>query len=1099
MEVYLAPVGTGKTDAVQQRILDLKLEKPLASVWVLLATERQITDFRRRLMARETGNRVSFNIEYFNFYTLYRRILSAAGEPQRRLSDPARYGVMRLILDELCERGDLTLFSGIARTPGFVRIAADFIYELKQSLIDHETFSAAAARTNDAKLHELARIYADYQAALVTNDLVDREGEGWVALSVMARNPNVASAVDLLVCDGYDQFNPLQARLLTMLGARVQASITTLTTVPGRESGVGRRFKRALDGLMDCHTEENVDYDMQLRWELYESGAAALQDRPIRQLADQFFAATVKPFDTPTDAVKLIEAPDPRAETSAVLRDVKRRLLDGVRPDDILIAVRDWNLYGRAFAAQGAAYGVPLLLHHGEPLIENPAMAALLDLLDLHMNDFKRRELLDVLRSPYFMPPHLSPPMIDALDVVTRAAFVTGGRADVLGAIQSHTSLIDEDEIDDERDVLIDPVTADLLRAALDMFFDAVTPPARAAVSEYVRWLERLIGDDDIADPDQDGSAPDEPVSTNGVEAIHDYALAMIERVRVESSTRLVARDLVAFKAFKNTLKGMINAETLIRALRTDADDRVAWADFWGALKTTLAARSMQYGDIGAPGRDGRVLVTLVTDARGLPHPHVFIVGLSEGVFPASVAEDPLLLDSERHDMQRFGINLRTTDQRADEDSLFYELINLASETLTLSRFTVDNGNQVLPSPLWNGVRAVLPGAAVKRQRLGEIVGVADAATIHEVAAAAMKANDEDARGLAAWLNTAHHEMWTRIRFGQRIEAGRMARGTRHDQYSGVLTDAGLIARVRVLLGSDRIWSATQFNEYGTCGFRFFARRMLKLEKLKTPEQGMDRAQFGQIIHKVLEDTYKQVHALTPDDRDHALFVLDEKLNELLPGAPERFGFRRSALWTQEQAMIKRRLQQLITADFNDDLKFKHVFDAQARAIYRLEAPFGDDGITQIDLGDEVVNVRGRIDRIDRISTVDGDALVVIDYKTGSTPIKIDEIARGRNFQMMLYVRALENWVRTQDDVPRVAGGVFLHVNSQKTSGALHIDQASDVIDAGLAHLAANIEAGRAGDFAVHANKVEKGQCAAACDYGQFCRIAVTSRRKLQS
>ena len=50
MQLLLARVGAGKTIAVQDRLLELKARQPLAKVWVLLSTERQIVDFRQRFM-----------------------------------------------------------------------------------------------------------------------------------------------------------------------------------------------------------------------------------------------------------------------------------------------------------------------------------------------------------------------------------------------------------------------------------------------------------------------------------------------------------------------------------------------------------------------------------------------------------------------------------------------------------------------------------------------------------------------------------------------------------------------------------------------------------------------------------------------------------------------------------------------------------------------------------------------------------------------------------------------------------------------------------------------------------------------------------------
>ena len=142
------------------------------------------------------------------------------------MDDAARYGLIRAV----CASEDLRLYRRIAHTSGFIRIVAEFIYELKQNIIAPETLAAAA---NSDKERELAQIYDAYQHLLQRHNLVDREGEGWLALEALQDIPTLASDVRLLIADGYDQFNVLQANLLGALSAQVGESIVTLTTVKG--------------------------------------------------------------------------------------------------------------------------------------------------------------------------------------------------------------------------------------------------------------------------------------------------------------------------------------------------------------------------------------------------------------------------------------------------------------------------------------------------------------------------------------------------------------------------------------------------------------------------------------------------------------------------------------------------------------------------------------------------------------------------------------------------------------------------------------------------------------------------------------------------
>lgn len=1090
MQVLLARVGAGKTVAVQNRLLDLKRRRPLAKAWVLLSTERQIVDFRQRFMAsgKVRNEHVFFNIDYFNFYSLYHHLLAASGTPQRCLDDTARFGLIRALLADLYPNGG-GIFGGIAHTPGFVRIVATFLYELKQNLVIPEAFKQAARTPKEV---ELAYIYAEYQLALTRHDLVDREGEGWLALGVVERVPEIAQSVDLLIVDGYDQFNPLQAALLTLLGAQVQDAVVTLTTVPGREATIGRRFADAFGRLQAAH--DALGYPLET---VAFSAPSDTRHPALRHLSDQLLAP--KPRRAPAgEAVRWIEAPDPAREVGAVLRRVKRLLLDGALPDDILIAARDWTLYGGQMAAQARGYDLPVALHYGDPLARNPAVVALLDLLRLHAGDFRRRDLLDVLRSPYFAVPGLDASRVDLLERISLEMRVTGGRHNWLEAIALASSppVLDEESAeataeasaDEETGVStfhVHPETAAELYDALEWFFAQTTPPPRASVYEYVAWLEDLIGQD-ISDPDD----PDDPSELDvqaSAGAPAAYTLSMPARVRAADDPLVSARDMSSMHHFKRVLSGLLSAQALAGSLGYAGQRSTEWKTFIRDLTTTIDATTVGRG----AGRDGRVLATTVADARGLPHRHVFILGLSEGIFPQPTPEDPLLLDSERERLRARHIPLQTQAERAGDDGLFYSLIGQAHDSLTLSRPHSKNGEHWAASHLWRAVLAVFDDSVVERLKHGDVP--TDPATPHE---AALAAADALSRGAApVWVDPSY---WERIRFAREVEARRLSRDP-HDHYSGRLRDPALLEWVASALDESHVWSASQLNDYGICGFRYFAGRLLRLEPLEEPEDGMDSRQLGTLFHEILERTYRRLGgSVTPDRLDEALAVLDEVAAERMASAPARLRFRVSPQWQQEQRVLRRRLERLIRDDFTGASPLDKHFPG-VREIYAQEARF--DGLA-FDLGDETLRVRGSIDRIDR----QGDRVLVVDYKSGSARIPKEETDRGRNFQMMLYLLAAQAVIEQDEsddetsDHPKgrpheVAGGLFWRIGGESL-GEMATAEDADIIAAGIDHVRRYLSLARSGDFAAHANRLDSGKCAAYCDFHQFCRVASTHQRK---
>src|SRR5690606_16869534 len=139
---------------------------------------------------------------------------------------------------------------------------------------------------------------------------------------------------------------------------------------------------------------------------------------------------------------------------------------------------------------------------------ENPAVAALVNILELATNKFRRRDVLDVLRSRYVDYELLSTDDVDLLERISFLYHVTGGGEMWLDAIAmaAHVHHIGEDDDDAEPQALLAYDDAQRLHDALRDFFQAVTPPVQAEFEDYVRWIEQLIGDDPFAEPD------DEPI-----------------------------------------------------------------------------------------------------------------------------------------------------------------------------------------------------------------------------------------------------------------------------------------------------------------------------------------------------------------------------------------------------------------------------------------------------------------------------------------------------------------------------------------------------------------------------------------------------------
>jgi ATP-dependent helicase/DNAse subunit B len=1128
--ILRATVGAGKTEAVLQRLSEVvhQPQKPFAKVWILLASSRQQIAFRERLAYLPDAHQVYFNTEIFDFPSLYSHLLKRTHQPQLRINDAARVGILRRILSQLYEADALQVFAPIAEKMGFATLVAQFIQELKQNLIEPSTFAQYAEHLKD---EDILKIYSAYQQLLIDNQFVDQEGEAWLTLDALRHDINLASDVDLVIVDGFDQFSSVQAQILAALSAHVDEMLITLTAIHGSDAKqMGGRFQQAMQRLRTAHDEADVPLDDD------DIPQQSNRHPDLQHLNQAIFDMSAQQQRlTSDDAVRLFEAPEPPQEVAMVLRDVKRQLVAGVQPEEILIAIRDWTLYQKHFAVLGRLYDLPLAMHYDQPVAENPAINILMKVLSLsggrYASDrpdrgFHRRDVLDILRSPYVNVVGLDDEAVQFLDEVSQTYQIVRGYDawfEALEQVAGHTFESDQDEDDEKRRPQWDiaPEKLNDVMTALEDFFEAVTPPQQGTLTDYIVHIERLIGtepqdnpEDDLADSDPFASMPEDMLEYPQQTYVSLNMPACIQTLHDQPHLiHLATQDMMALNAFKDILRGYLANQVLLQLVWQDQPLN-SWDYLYADLQESLQVwRSVQDG----ANRSGRILVTTATNARGLPHDYVYIVGMSEGIFPALRKEDPLYLDSEREALRQRSngiIYLPTQAEQSDDAGLFYELLSLARKSLTLSRPTVQSGKPWNESHLWRSTRDTFHEGALRVHRMGigelpppSLVTSVDEAFLVVAQALSESINTwhDDTLVLAQWLlaQSEYAARWQAIVHASKVEQKRLSPQA-YDTYTGILQSPALVDAIQAEINAWYPWSASRLNEMGICRYKFFASRLLHLSATSEPEEGFDQLQFGSMMHKILEDIYAQVRlddlAVHPDNQNDALEIAEEVLEKVIKHAPAWFGVRVTPQWQYEQAYIRKIIRQNVAWDFSEEAPLYRA--NEPRYVYATEQRFKTP-IT-IEGWHESLRLNGSIDRVDRID----DQLYVMDYKTGSAPEKADMQA-GRNFQMFVYLRALESLVAGQGGTrPRVQAGFFWQLRDASASKMLqniaedkaNFMDAEEIFASSEQHIAQHIAQLQVGNFAVEPSTIAKnGRCSTYCDFYQLCRLTNVNRYKPQS
>ncbi|HHW88907.1 MAG TPA: hypothetical protein GX400_22180 [Chloroflexi bacterium] len=1010
---------------------------------VVVATPRQAQQLRQRLAA--AGG--ALGVQLFTFDELFTAILNLTGDTHTELPRAARQRLLRVAVDDLVAAGALPFYAGLAARSGFTAALERLHFELSGANLGAGVFAAALQQLDaPPRLTELAALLTHYAALLTANGWTDRAGLGALALAALQRAPRSLPWTPVIF-DGFDSFTVVQREVIAALAAQL-SDITVLLTCPAHDeaAAVHRLFAETNARLSERLAVPVQPLPALQNLTQSREGAKNSFAAPcaLAVLAEHLFTTAPNRIAAAAD-VTLLAPTDRAGEVRAALRWLKMRiLLDGYAPGDLALIARSLAPYRNLIAQTAAEFGLPVHFAGQLPLRDNPAIAALLDLLAIFRPDpatgqplLPHRQVIEAWRSPYFAWRHnldLAPEDADLLDSVARRFVVLRGLDQWREALALNLAAAPPDtHIVTGADCAPAPSGADratTLATRFQRFVELLTPPAATSQRGFVAWLEDLIGDDNAA---TDNAAADNAAPS----AFNLALLAQIQR----GDPTLARRDLAALRAFKEVLRGLVWAEDALMAAQgvAPAIDYTRFLDeLHGAL--TAAVYEPHAGAMDA------ILAADLLEVRGVSFRAVALLGLAEGEIPQRRREDTFLRDQDREALRAQGLPLDAST-RSFEREYFYQAVMRAREKLLLTRPRLaEDGAAWEPSPYWQEV--VRLTGATEVTIAGEVgPPLMQAASLAEALERAARTADA-----AAWF--AHHDpaRWEHVLTGADIVRTRRTRRGAPSPFDGDLS--ATLAEPGAQQQWLYHWSPSRLESYRTCPQLFYLAHVLKLEARSEPEEGADSRQLGNTYHRLFETIYRET-GLTADV-ETLLAALPAVAAHILDEAPTREGFRVTALWQQQRAEIEANVARSLVA-----------LAALGGTPVALEAHFRGDRALTLTLDGDAFTIGGVIDRIDRLA--DG-SLRVIDYKLGGSDYDTKTaLVEGRRLQLPLYALAAEGL-----GFGAVRDGVYWFVTdarASKWSLAKFEDAQTGAVGAAaairlaVAHAHAAVQGARAGHF----------------------------------
>ncbi len=565
------------------------------------------------------------------------------------------------------------------------------------------------------------------------------------------------------------------------------------------------------------------------------------------------------------------------------------------------------------------------------------------------------------------------------------------------------------------------PVTADEI-ASLDAYINVWRPnslsewktPFTASLSGYEipsKQKESAAGPIETAAAERVRSAvmagffPLLEIREGNGRAFGEALLAALQKTGVlERFTMQIKRAPLAeserLKRVKNNL-----TDTLVRLSDAIAEEKVSGREY--AESFLLAVRESR---IKAVEQTMDCVIVGSADTVRLHDPKLlWLLGANEGVFPKTPENGSgLFSDRECIALSKLDLPVSKTaeDQLSEERFSAYQMICAPSEALYVTcRQRLLGGEDQLPGELIWRLERIL-GESANLLSLDEAALTSTPQAALDTALSMLKKDKTQSDALFAAIDRLPEEYAP-----LRLTAQR-AQQAQNERLFALTEKESAAALYRIY---NRMLSPSEIELYFTCPFAYFVKYGLRL---RVPERAAFQPLLrGNIAHEV-------VAAMTPTlskmaKRDAARFGAgfaeeDGVLQEQITLLCRKTLFEELSRRFENPGRVSERDKSLAAGMVKVLSRIAmNIYDEQRQSkfvVHAVEQQIGGKRYPPLSIraGAHLLQIGGRIDRLDTYTKENQTFFRIIDYKTGRKDFSFAGVISGQNLQMLLYEMALE-------------------------------------------------------------------------------------------
>ncbi len=1014
LRVISGRAGTGKTTLIHNEIVEELKEQPLGAPIYLIVPD-QMSYQAEYMLTNHYDIRGIIRAQVMTFKRLAWYILQETGGIAKEQIDKIGYRMLiRRLLGENKEQ--FSLFRQAADKRGFTEEVEQLIKEFSQYNIDSTVLNEAitklelsnAPNTLIAKTKDLQIILKKLEEVL-GDSYVDSDGF-YPVLIEQLQNAETLKEAHIYI-DGFTAFTVREFEIVRQLLALAKRVTVVLPFEDYNDKNDDQAvfYRSAL--MYDKLIEEAQTHQVEIEPRVHLETCYRYHNHDLQHVEGQFHESIPKTI--PSDGyVQIIEGANRRAEIHAIAREICRLVQEeGVRYRDIGIMYRQADIYDPLIETIFAQYDLPVFTNEKKPMLHHPLIEFSRSILEVVTSNWQYEPVFRSVKTDLFFPLNSNLKEMrekaDLFENFVIAQGIYGYRwfEDSRWFYKKYRGLefFSKNQTDEE--------------LKMQQLIDEMKGIIKSPLEKLQTSLQKAETGREIA-----------MALYNCIDELQVY-----DKLQALKDIELQEHELHGASEHDQAWNRWINV--LDQFVIMFGDQKLSIEE--AAQILDEGYDTLQFSKV--PPSVDEITVSTVEYSRFDNKKVVFVIGVNDGVYPMRMDYEGLITDVERGWFTEIDTELSPTSKHRllQESFLIYRAFSSPTDRLYVTFASADEES-----------KALLPSLYINRlHKLFEVNGVKTLPHKRVLIDPIEELNSENVlsylqhprTSLAFLIMQLRHAQYTR-----NLAPEWIALKTFYEQDDYWKDALKVVMRpiekkniaekltqdiTEELYGTELTSSVSRVEKFYRCPFSHFTTYGLRLEERAVYR--LENFAMGDLFHEALKWITLETKRLNLQwnrlTRAQCSQLARQAVEQIVPVFSHQI-----LLSSARYRYIQRKLIRIVERTMMALAQHAKLSFFKPIAIEAAFGPNEELPPLEINLnGGRKMHLRGRIDRIDSAEIGNKSYLRVVDYKSSSRDLDLNEVYHGLSLQLLTYLDvAMENagnWLGRDADA---AGVLYVHVHN---------------------------------------------------------------------